>query len=258
MQPPGPLGVQHVGLGPGAAARQLAWLDQPGREAAGLKHLIQRDPVDAGRLHGDGGDAALLQPVGDGGQVAGVGPEPAYVRGRPTGRARRGGTAFGAGTHTMCMSECTSMPAALGLRRGRAGACSRGGRAAWALGRAGPPERLRWATASATFGQRGVDGRRGPRGAGGTQFPQRDRRSGCGRRCASPRAGSPPLGPGCSTGKGRQRGVGHGPKPAWAADAELAAGNTWPGRARFTGRQGPHAAQGLHGFFRRRGERGSR
>src|SRR5260370_17554893 len=32
------------------------------------------------------------------------------------------------GTQTMCMSECTSMPAAWGLRIGRVAACARGGR----------------------------------------------------------------------------------------------------------------------------------
>jgi hypothetical protein len=138
------------------------------------------------------------------------------------------GTAFGAGTHTICMSECTSMPAALGLRRGRAGARSRGGRAARALGRAGPPGRLRRVTTSATFGQRGEGGRRGPGGAGGVRFPQRDRRSGCGRRCASPRAGPPPLGPGRRTGKAPAR-CRPRVQPAWAAFAELAAGGTRPG-----------------------------
>ena len=51
--------VEHVGLGPGAAAGQLARLDQPDLEAAGFEQLEQRDPVDAGRFHGHGGDAAL-------------------------------------------------------------------------------------------------------------------------------------------------------------------------------------------------------
>jgi hypothetical protein len=52
----------------------------------------------------------------------------------------------------------------------------------------------------------------GQEGTGGVQFPQRDRRSG-GGRCASPRTGSPPLGPGCMTGRKRQCRVGHGPTP---------------------------------------------
>src|SRR5260370_6301120 len=34
------------------------------------------------------------------------------------------------GTQTMCMSECTSMPAAWGLRIGRVAACARAGRGA--------------------------------------------------------------------------------------------------------------------------------
>src|SRR5262249_15854520 len=67
----------------------LPWLDQPDLKAAGLQQLVQRDPVDASRFHGHRGDAALLQPVGDGKQVAGIGPEAANVAGQTTVRAGR-------------------------------------------------------------------------------------------------------------------------------------------------------------------------
>jgi hypothetical protein len=76
-----PLSVEHVGLGPGAAAGQLTRFDQPDLEAARFQQLEQRDPVDPGRFHGHGGDAALLEPPGDGVQVTGIGPKPPHVRG---------------------------------------------------------------------------------------------------------------------------------------------------------------------------------
>ena len=40
-----------------------------------LQDLVQGDPVDPGGLHGHGGDAALGEPVGEGLQVLGEGPE---------------------------------------------------------------------------------------------------------------------------------------------------------------------------------------
>src|SRR5688572_30725221 len=53
--------------------------------------------------------------------------------GKPLAALGVEGPTLGAGTQTMCMSECTSMPAALGWRMVRAGAGWRGGRAGWAV-----------------------------------------------------------------------------------------------------------------------------
>jgi hypothetical protein len=75
VQPLDPLGVEHVGLGTSTAAGQLARLDQPDLEATRLQQLKQRDPVNACRFQGDRSDPALSQPIGDGFQVAGIGPE---------------------------------------------------------------------------------------------------------------------------------------------------------------------------------------
>src|SRR5260221_3155891 len=50
--------------------------------------------------------------------------------GKPVDALAASGAMASAGTQTMCMSECTSMPAACWLRTASATACSRGGRAA--------------------------------------------------------------------------------------------------------------------------------
>src|SRR5260370_37459199 len=79
------------------------------------------------------------------------------------------------GTQTMCMSECTSMPAAWGLRIGRVAACARGGRDAGFGGLLDlgastgdhstlPGERWRWLIVSATWLEWGEESRREPRG----------------------------------------------------------------------------------------------
>ncbi len=131
-----------------ATARQLTWLDQPDLEVMRFQQFKERNPVNAGRFHGDRGDAALFQPVGDGEQIVGIGPEAAHV----VRQNRLGGDAVAAtleaGTQTMCMSECTSMPAALGLRMVMIGTCSHGGRNAFRLGLS---ERVRWLMVSATL-----------------------------------------------------------------------------------------------------------
>src|SRR6516165_4245713 len=74
-------------------------------------------------------------------------PNERTFAGAPAAWAGAGATRS-AGTHTMCMSEWTSMPAALGLRTGKAAGCARGGcgaglGGAWvADGLAGAAERL--------------------------------------------------------------------------------------------------------------------
>src|SRR5262245_61290540 len=52
------------------------------------------------------------------------------LAGKPADSLAAWGNTPAAGTQTMCMSECTSMPAAWALRTGSAGAGARGGRAA--------------------------------------------------------------------------------------------------------------------------------
>src|SRR5271165_4440183 len=96
--------------------------------------------------------------------------------GNPADAPSASGKTESPGTQTMCMSECTSMPAAWGLRMGSATACSRGGRDAGfggVLALAASTfddlalltgERLRWLMVSALFLEWGEDSRRGPRG----------------------------------------------------------------------------------------------
>jgi hypothetical protein len=41
----------------------MLWVDQADLEAASLQKLIDRNPVDAGSLHRDGANSALLKPI---------------------------------------------------------------------------------------------------------------------------------------------------------------------------------------------------
>ena len=75
MEPLDPLRVEDVGLRPRPAPRELSRLHELDLEALRLEELVEGDPVDAGGLHGDRRDAALLQPGGDGLEVGGVGAE---------------------------------------------------------------------------------------------------------------------------------------------------------------------------------------
>jgi hypothetical protein len=52
----------HVGLASGQILR-VPGVDQVHLQTAGIEDLVERDPIDAGGLHGDGGDATLLKPV---------------------------------------------------------------------------------------------------------------------------------------------------------------------------------------------------
>jgi hypothetical protein len=86
--------------------------------------------------------------------------------GKPPSSLDAGGTALGAGTHTMCMSECTSMPAAWGWRTDRAGGVARGSRAPGSAGRVRQLERLRGVMGRITLSRWDESSRRGPRGDG--------------------------------------------------------------------------------------------
>ena len=69
-----PLGIVHVGL----SARDIlhvARIHQQHFEAAGFEDLEDRNPVHARRLHGDGLDAGLLEPIGQSVEIAAERPE---------------------------------------------------------------------------------------------------------------------------------------------------------------------------------------
>src|ERR1700759_5239787 len=77
MQPPQPLGVTDVSF----SARPVLGvpgIDQHHLEATLLEDLVDRDPIDAGRFHGDRLHAAALEPVRQKLQVAGAGRKTAH------------------------------------------------------------------------------------------------------------------------------------------------------------------------------------
>jgi hypothetical protein len=57
-----PLALLHVALAPGKILG-VARVHQIDLKASRVEDLVQRDPIDAGRLHRDGGHAAVLEPV---------------------------------------------------------------------------------------------------------------------------------------------------------------------------------------------------
>jgi hypothetical protein len=73
MQPVDPLAVPAVGLGSSAQLAGVARIDQEHLEALRREQLIQSDPVDARRFHGDGVDLMLMQEGGNGFQARRVG-----------------------------------------------------------------------------------------------------------------------------------------------------------------------------------------
>ncbi len=84
-----PLAVEAVGLGPSLDAAGIGGGHQDDLEAAFLQDGEQGFPVDAGGLQGDGGDAVLLQPVGQRFEAVGVGVELGDL-GCAVGQGRRG------------------------------------------------------------------------------------------------------------------------------------------------------------------------
>ena len=63
-----PLAVQDITLATGDILDPPG-IDQINLEAPLFENFIERDPIDAGRFHRYGGDAALLQPISNGLQV---------------------------------------------------------------------------------------------------------------------------------------------------------------------------------------------
>ena len=101
MQPLQPLGVGHVGLAAGHVFG-VAGVDQHHSEPALFQDLENRDPIDAGALHGDCLDPALLEPVSQPVQVGGEGAEAAH-RFRIAVRADRRHVQGGANVDRGCM-----------------------------------------------------------------------------------------------------------------------------------------------------------
>jgi hypothetical protein len=76
-----PLAVQAVGLGPTLDATGVGGGHENHLQAALLQDGQEGFPVDAGGLQGDGGDATLFEPVGQGFETVGVGIELGDLRG---------------------------------------------------------------------------------------------------------------------------------------------------------------------------------
>ena len=64
MQVLEPLAIEHIALASGHVL-DVPRVDQADLEAMLLKDVEERNPVDPGRLHGDGLDAALFEPSGE-------------------------------------------------------------------------------------------------------------------------------------------------------------------------------------------------
>jgi hypothetical protein len=73
-----PLAIEDVGLAAGDVLH-AAGVDETDLEAPIFEDLDEGDPVDAGGLHGDGGDPASSEPVGEGVEVGGEGVELPHV-----------------------------------------------------------------------------------------------------------------------------------------------------------------------------------
>ena len=71
-----PLAVEDISFAAGDVF-DMASVDEEELEASGFEDFVDGDPIDAGGFHGDGVDAAVLEPVGEGVEVAGEGLEDA-------------------------------------------------------------------------------------------------------------------------------------------------------------------------------------
>jgi len=111
-----PLYVEHVSLGSRTSPRELAGFDQPDPEPTRLQQLEQRKPVDA-----VDSIATVVTPHDFNHWAMAIrsqefAPNRRTLTGRPPASPVADGETLSALTQTMCMSECTSMPAAFGLR----------------------------------------------------------------------------------------------------------------------------------------------
>src|SRR5262249_16681636 len=85
MQPVDPLAVPAVRLGASAQLVAVAGIDQEDLETLGLEQLVQGNPVDAGRFHGDRGDLVLPQEGGYGFQASRMSRKLAHQAGSGVG-----------------------------------------------------------------------------------------------------------------------------------------------------------------------------
>ena len=83
-----PLAILHVALASGDVL-DVAGIDQADLKTAILEDLEQGDPVDSGRLHRHGGDAAVFEPVGQSLEIFGEGPKMPHRLRIPIRRNRR-------------------------------------------------------------------------------------------------------------------------------------------------------------------------
>src|SRR5450755_2848402 len=102
MEPLQPLRIADIGLAP-RHVLGIARVDKKHGKSPGIEKLKNRNPVDAGRFHDDGLDAAFGKPVDQSMQICREGTEAAdWLRARS------------ALTAAMCIVAPTSMAAAFG------------------------------------------------------------------------------------------------------------------------------------------------
>jgi hypothetical protein len=73
MQALQPLAIEPIGFRSAGGALRLAGINQQDLQTTRLQELEQRNPVDTGGCHGDGGHATVNEPVGQGVEVGGEG-----------------------------------------------------------------------------------------------------------------------------------------------------------------------------------------
>ncbi len=78
MQGLNPLAIQDIGFVAGGQPSGQVAANEAAMEAVFFQHLEEGNPIHAGGFHGDGLDAVLDQPVGDGVQVGRVSAERAH------------------------------------------------------------------------------------------------------------------------------------------------------------------------------------
>ena len=121
MQALQPRGIADIRL----AARDVlgvTGVDDHHLEAALIEDLVERDPVDAGRLHRHRLDPALLEPVGQAMQVGGEGPEGPHRLGIAAGTDRchvQGGADVNGGRMGMDRGNVPRRAGVLPSRHGR-------------------------------------------------------------------------------------------------------------------------------------------
>ena len=78
MQALQPLAIESIGFRTAGSALGLTRINQEDLHATGFQEFEEGNPVDASGFHGDGGDAAVDEPVGQDVEVGGEGAETAY------------------------------------------------------------------------------------------------------------------------------------------------------------------------------------